>query len=60
MTLHKKQRKPLSKRAARTRRNGVEKQVARQKKTLLSLAGIGASEFTDISVAHDTYLHEKP
>jgi hypothetical protein len=34
--------------------------VARQKKALLSLAGIGASGFTDISVEHDTYLHEKP
>jgi hypothetical protein len=34
--------------------------VARQKKALLSLAGIGASGFTDISIEHDTYLHEKP
>jgi hypothetical protein len=32
----------------------------RQKKALLSLSGIGASGFADISVEHDTYLHEKP
>jgi hypothetical protein len=30
--------------------------IARQKKLLLSLAGIGSSGFSDISVAHDAYL----
>ncbi len=34
--------------------------VARQKKALQSIIGIGASGFTDISREHDTYLHEKP
>jgi hypothetical protein len=41
-------------------RLSLQKRVARQKKSLLSLSGIGASGFTDISVEHDTYLHEKP
>lgn len=48
------------KRTARGRRSNMDRLVARQKKALLSLAGIGASGFTDISVEHDTYLHEKP
>ncbi len=52
--------KPRTKRALSVRRRGQHMRVARQKKTLLSLAGIGASGFTDISVEHDTYLHEKP
>jgi len=44
----------------RTQQPSIQKLVARQKKVLLSLAGIGASGFTDISAAHDTYLYEKP
>ena len=32
--------------------------IARQKKLLLSLAGIGSSEFSDISVSHDAYLND--
>ena len=32
--------------------------IARQKKLLLSLAGIGASGFADISVEHDVHLSE--
>jgi hypothetical protein len=32
--------------------------IARQKKLLLSLAGIGSSGFSDISTAHDAYLNE--
>ena len=33
--------------------------VARQKKALRSIMGIGASGFSDISREHDTCLHEK-
>jgi hypothetical protein len=36
------------------------KLVARQKRALLALAGIGASGFSDVSQEHDKYLHEKP
>jgi hypothetical protein len=32
--------------------------IARQKKLLLSLAGIGSSGFSDISAAHDAYLNK--
>lgn len=32
--------------------------IARQKKLLLSLAGIGSSGLSDISAAHDAYLNE--
>jgi hypothetical protein len=60
MALRSKQQKPPAKRASTTQRLSLQKRVARQKKALLSLAGIGASGFTDISVEHDTYLHEKP
>lgn len=60
MPLHRKQRKPQAKRNAPVQQRDLKKRVARQKKALLSLAGIGASGFTDISVEHDTYLHEKP
>lgn len=42
------------------RPSGLSQQVTRQKKSLLALAGIGASGFTDISEEHDKYLHEKP
>lgn len=59
MTRRGKQRKPQLRRASRGQRQDLQKRVARQKKALLSLAGIGASGFTDISVEHDTYLHEK-
>lgn len=48
------------KRPAQGRRTSLQRLVSRQKKALLSLSGIGASGFTDISVEHDTYLHEKP
>ena len=60
MTLWIKRQKPLAKRASSAQRVSLQKRVARQKKALLSLAGIGASGFADISVEHDTYLHEKP
>ncbi len=36
------------------------KLVAKQKRALLALAGIGASGFSDVSEEHDKYLHEKP
>ena len=36
------------------------KLVAKQKRALLALAGIGASSFSDVSQEHDKYLHEKP
>lgn len=52
--------KPRAKRASSVQRRGQQMRVARQKKALLSLAGIGASGFTDISIEHDPYLHEKP
>ena len=38
----------------------VPKFVAKQKRALLTLAGIGASGFSDVSQEHDKYLHEKP
>jgi hypothetical protein len=60
MPLRRKQRKSQAKRTAPVQPRDLQKRVARQKKALLSLAGIGASGFTDISVEHDTYLHEKP
>lgn len=59
MTLRRKQQKSRKK-LVRAQQPSVQKLVARQKKALLSLAGIGASGFTDISIEHDTYLHEKP
>jgi hypothetical protein len=59
MALRSKQQKPLAKRASIAQRLSLQKRVARQKKALLSLAGIGASGFADISAEHDTYLHEK-
>jgi hypothetical protein len=52
--------KPSIKRLPQSRRTSLQRLVTRQKKALLSLSGIGASGFTDISVEHDTYLHEKP
>ena len=36
------------------------KLVAKQKRALFALAGIGASGFSDVSQEHDKYLHEKP
>jgi len=60
MTRRSKQRKSQPRRTSRIPQEGLQKRVARQKKALLSLAGIRASGFTDISVEHDTYLHEKP
>jgi hypothetical protein len=47
-------------RLAQSRRTNMQRRIMRQKKALLSLSGIGASGFADISVGHDTYLHEKP
>lgn len=52
--------KHSAKRLVQSRRRNLQRLVTRQKKALLSLAGIGASGFPDISVEHDTYLHEKP
>lgn len=43
-----------------SKRTSLSQRVARQKKSLMTLAGIGASGFTDISEEHDKYLHEKP
>jgi hypothetical protein len=56
----KRKSKPSIKRLPQSRRTSLQRLVTRQKKALLSLSGIGASGFTDISVEHDTYLHEKP
>jgi len=55
-----KRRKTQVKRTVTARRSSLQRRVARQKESLLSLSGIGASGCTDISVEHDTYLHEKP
>jgi hypothetical protein len=41
-----------------TQTAAMRRLIARQKKLLLSLAGIGSSGFSDISVAHDAYLNE--
>jgi hypothetical protein len=41
-----------------TQTPAMRKLIARQKKLLLSLAGIGSSGFSDISTAHDAYLNE--
>jgi hypothetical protein len=60
MSTRSKQRKPQAKQTLSVQRLNLQKRVARQKKALLSLAGIGASGLTDISAEHDTYLHEKP
>ena len=60
MALRSKRQKPPVKRTLAGQRLSLQKRVARQKKALLSLTGIGASGFTDISVEHDTYVHEKP
>ena len=37
----------------------MQRLIVRQKKLLLSLAGIGASGLADISIGHDVYLNEK-
>lgn len=60
MAPHSKRRKTQVKRTVTAQRLSLQKRVARQKKSLLSLSGSGASGFTDISVEHDTYLHGKP
>ena len=49
------QRRPRSKSQGQ-----APKLVAKQKRALLALAGIGASGFSDVSQEHDKYLHEKP
>jgi hypothetical protein len=41
-----------------TQTPAMRRLIARQKKLLLSLAGIGSSGFSDISTAHDAYLNE--
>jgi hypothetical protein len=41
-----------------TQTPAMRRLIARQKKLLLSLAGIGSSGFSDISEAHDAYLNE--
>lgn len=60
MKAHTKSRKTRHKSTRASKRTGLSQQVARQKKSLMTLAGIGASGFTDISEEHDKYLHEKP
>ena len=60
MALSQQTAKTACQRTLAVQRLNLQKRVARQKKVLLSLAGIGASGFTDISVEHDTYLLEKP
>jgi hypothetical protein len=60
MALRSKRHKPQAKRTVTAQRRSLKKRLARQKKSLLSLSGIGASGFADISIEHDTYLHEKP
>jgi hypothetical protein len=51
-----KRRRP---RALSGRTKGPDRRIARQKKAYLSLVGVGASGFGDISVEHDTHLYEK-
>jgi hypothetical protein len=41
-----------------TQTPAMRRLIARQKKLLLSLAGIGSSGFSGISTAHDAYLNE--
>jgi hypothetical protein len=41
-----------------TQTPAMRRLIARQKKLLLSLAGIGSSGFGDISVVHDACLNE--
>ncbi len=53
-------KQPRRKLAPLVRRTELLQQLNRQKKSFLSIAGIGASGFTDISQDHDKYLHEKP
>lgn len=38
----------------------IEKTVKKQKKALLSIAGIGSSGISDVSKKHDKYLYGKP
>lgn len=60
MTRRRKHRGSVKRTTRSQRLKNVQRLIARQKKLLFSVAGIGASGFSDISVAHDTYLHEKP
>ena len=60
MKAHTKSRKTRHKSTRASKRKDLSQRVARQKKSLMTLAGIGASGFTDISEEHDKYLHEKP
>ena len=41
-----------------TQTPAMRRLIARQKRLLLSLAGIGSSGFSDIRAAHDAYLNE--
>lgn len=60
MKAHTKSGKTRHKSTRASKRESLSQRVARQKKSLITLAGIGASGFTDISEEHDKYLHEKP
>lgn len=60
MKAHTKSEKTSRKSTRASKRTDLSQRVARQKKSLMTLAGIGASGFTDISEEHDKYLHEKP
>jgi hypothetical protein len=51
-SLHKQKQQSL------TQTPAMRRLIARQKKLLLSLAGIGSSGFSDISAAHDAHLNE--
>jgi len=56
----KKNKSPLRKQRQQssTQKAAMRRLIARQKKLLLSLAGIGSSGFSDIGTAHDAYLNE--
>ena len=60
MKAHTKSKKTSRKSTRASKRASLSQQVTQQKKSLMTLAGIGASGFTDISEEHDKYLHEKP
>ena len=53
-------RRPQKARKPASGRRRLGRLVSEQKRALLSVAGIGASGFSDISAQHDTYLYEKP
>lgn len=53
MKAHTKSEKTSRKPTRASKRESLSQQVTRQKKSLMTLAGIGASGFTDISEEHD-------